>query len=322
MAENQYIYAVARVRSREQSLLTEAFFSQLVQAADYNACMRLLKEKGWGAETALDPEDMLAAQREKTWSFLKEIVGDTSIFNVFLYGNDYHNLKAAIKEAYTGKDFPDLYMKEGAVDYRVIRKAAAENDFQALPEGMRGCAAEAAKVLAHTGDGQLCDVIIDQGALTAIRQAGEASGDDFLKLYGELTAAAGDIRIAVRAARTGKDEAFLGRALADCRTLNKEELIRAAAKGEAAVADYLEKTEYREAAGELRKSVRAFEIWCDNLLMRRIRPQIHNPFGLGPLAAYILARENEGKMVRIILSGKRNGLGEDVIRERMRETYV
>ena len=35
-----------------------------------------------------------------------------------------------------------------------------------------------------------------------------------------------------------------------------------------------------------------------------------------------LARENEIKTVRIILSGKANGLSEESIRERIREMYV
>ena len=37
--------------------------------------------------------------------------------------------------------------------------------------------------------------------------------------------------------------------------------------------------------------------------------------------AYALARENEIKTVRIILSGKLNGLSDDSIRERVREMY-
>ena len=41
-----------------------------------------------------------------------------------------------------------------------------------------------------------------------------------------------------------------------------------------------------------------------------------------PLVAYVLARENEIKTVRIILSGKANNLPEDSIRERVREMYV
>ena len=73
---------------------------------------------------------------------------------------------------------------------------------------------------------------------------------------------------------------------------------------------------------ELKKSLAAFERWCDNRMIRTIKPEIHNPFGIGPLAAYILARDNEIKTVRIILAAKRNDLPEEMLRERVREMYV
>ncbi len=76
------------------------------------------------------------------------------------------------------------------------------------------------------------------------------------------------------------------------------------------------------ALDELKKSLSAFECWCDNLLIEKIRPQLHNSFGLDPLAAFILARRMEIKSVRIILTGLRNDMPGNVIRERVRETYV
>jgi V/A-type H+-transporting ATPase subunit C len=53
-----------------------------------------------------------------------------------------------------------------------------------------------------------------------------------------------------------------------------------------------------------------------------MKPQKTNPFTIGPLAAYILARQNEIKCVRMVLSAKLNGLPDDMIRERLREMYV
>ena len=43
---------------------------------------------------------------------------------------------------------------------------------------------------------------------------------------------------------------------------------------------------------------------------------------MGPVIAWSIAREMEIKTVRIILTGKANGLTDEAIRERMRETYV
>jgi len=56
--------------------------------------------------------------------------------------------------------------------------------------------------------------------------------------------------------------------------------------------------------------------------MEAIKPQKYNPFSAGPLVAYVLARENEIKTVRIILTARLNELPEEQIRERIREMYV
>lgn len=89
-----------------------------------------------------------------------------------------------------------------------------------------------------------------------------------------------------------------------------------------ALTEYLKDTVYEGAVDALRLSPSAFERWCDNQIIETIRPQLYNPFTVGPVFAYVLARENEIKTVRIILSGKRNNLPEASIRERVREMYV
>lgn len=322
MAKNDYAYAVARIRVRELSLLTSSFLEQLVSASGYETCLKLLREKGWGNKEGESAEEMLSLERKKMWDLMEELVEDASVFHVFLYGNDYHNLKAAIKEINHRNGFPNIYLEHGTVDPEQIKKAVAENHFSGLPEAMRKPAQEAYRALLHTRDGQLCDIILDGAALKAIYEAGKASGNEFLSLYGELTVASADLKIVFRALRTGKTQEFLERALVPCDTLDIGKLMQAAAEGMDAVEQYLSGTPYKDGAKMLKTSPSAFEQWCDNLMIRRIRPQLYEPLGLGPLAAYILARENEIKSVRIILSGKRNDLPEEFIRERVRETYV
>lgn len=322
MADKQYVYAVARIRSKELSLLSGAFLEQLTAAKDYDECIQLLMEKGWGEDGVTSAGQLLAVEKKKTWALINELVDDMSVFDVFLYANDYHNLKAAIKEVRIGDEYPGIFMEQGTVDLKLIRDAIQTREFSNLPAPMRTPAEEAYKALLHTQDGQLCDIIIDKAALDAIYQAGRSSGNEFLELYAELTVAAADIKTAVRASRTGKDRAFLEQALAPCGSLNVARLAQAAIEGVDSIGTYLETTAYADAVEELRRSPSAFERWCDNLLIRKIKPQQYSAFGLGPLAAYILARENEMKSVRIVLSGKLNHLPEESIRERIREMYV
>lgn len=110
--------------------------------------------------------------------------------------------------------------------------------------------------------------------------------------------------------------------MAECGTLSVDHLAHAALNGMEAIQEYLGGTVYAQGAEALKESPSAFECWCDNRIIETIKPQIRNPFSIGPLVAYVIARENEIKTVRIILSGKLNGLPEKSIRERIREMYV
>jgi V/A-type H+/Na+-transporting ATPase subunit C len=322
MTEKQdYIYAVARIRSKELSLLNQQALEQLMACKTYEDCLHVLSDKGWDVSSG-HAEEILAAEREKTWKLMRELVDDLSVFDVFLYLNDFHNLKAAVKEICMGVKTPKIYFENGTIDPSLIVQTVENQDFSRLPERMQAAAEEACKVLLQNHDGQMCDVIIDRAALESVLEAGMSSENEVLQKYAELTVASADIRIAVRSVRTGKTLEFLKRALAPCATLDVQKLARAAVSGMDAVLEYLALTPYEGAVSALRESVSAFERWCDNLLIEQIRPQKYNPFTIAPIAAYFLAKENEIKTVRILLSGKLNQLSDESVRERLRETYV
>lgn len=322
MVDNQYMYAVARIRSKELSLLGKSDIDQLLNCKSEKECLRMLMDKGWGRTGDETSEELLAVEREKTWELIRELVDDLSIFNTFLYSNDFHNLKAAIKQIYTNSILDNIFIKEGTINPDIIIEAVKEHNFTILPEHMRLCAAEAYEVLMHTGDSQLCDVIIDKAALETLKTKSKESKNDVMMSYGELKVAVANINIAIRSSRTGKDKEFLLRALANCDTLDIQKLIEAALQGMDAIYEYLSNTDYADAVEAIMESSSAFERWSDNLIIQKIRPQKYNPFTISPLAAYILARENEIKTVRILLSGKRNDIADSSIRERMREMYV
>lgn len=322
MPEKQYIYAVARIRSKELQLLDDQFINQLMAAPGYNECLKLLLDKGWAKEGITELEQMLKHEQEETWDFISDLVEDMSAFDVLLLPNDYHNLKAAIKMVYTGSEDENIFLHHGSIDAGTILEAVKSQDFTLLPEHMRSAAGEAYRVLTETGDGQLCDLIIDKAALEAIYSAGKEQSDEVLKLFAEMKTASANIKIAVRAQRTGKSLEWIQRALAPCDTLDVEILARAAVSGFDEICEYLMQTEYAEGVDELKRSLSHFERWCDDRLIQRIQPQKYNPFTLGPLAAYLLARDNEIKTVRIILLGKLNEISEEAIRERLRIMYV
>lgn len=322
MSDTGYAYAVARIRAKELTLLSAQAVEALLAAKNGEECLRLLEEKGWSLDAGKGPEQLLISERERTWSLLTELVDDLSVFDVFLYANDFHNLKAATKLVYTEQEPHGVFLTHGTVSAEVLYNAVKNRSFAELPEHLRAAAEEAYLTLSHTGDGQLCDMILDKAALEAILKAGRASKFPLIKRYAELTVAAADIKTAVRCQKTGKSLEFIRQALAPCDTVDVSALAAAAASSLDALLGYLEGTDYSEAGQALRVSMQQFERWCDNVVIELIKPQKYHSFTVEPLVAYLLAKENEIKIVRIILSAKLNGLSTESVRERLRELYV
>lgn len=323
MNELEYTYAVARIRALEASLLTDSVIDQLLACKDEAQCLGLLSEKGWGnAETENDVEAILNCEEEKTWQVIQEVSLDLTVFDVMSYPKLYHNLKAAIKEVCTEVINEKIFYDDCEIPGKEMLSIVENKAFERLPGNMEAAAKEAYETLLQTRDGQLCDVIVDRAALEAITQAGHDAKDEIIRVYAESTVALANIKIAVRCQKTGKSLEFMKRAMAPCESINVEQLAKAALSGADALREYLKETVYADGVEALEESPSAFERWCDNRMIEAIKPQKYNAFSAGPLVAYLLARQNEIKTVRMILTGKQNGFPDEMIRERIREMYV
>ena len=323
--KKDYIFEDARIRVMETGLLTKADFEQLLAEPSYAAALNFLKDKGWGGPDApKNAEALLQAEEKATWDLMEELLPQSPLLNTLRLSRDYQNLKAAVKQIYTDSalDAERLFVEGGTIPSAKIRRALEEQDPEQLPEEMAEAAAQATEVLARTGDGQLCDIILDRAALKALLKAGKEAEDPVLNEYAQVTAVSADIRCALRAARSGRDGETIREMLVEVPGLDLADLTEAALNGRQAVSDYLALTPYASLAPALSQSMSAFECACDNLLIERIRPQLYESEKPGPLVAYVIARENEIKCVRLLLSGKLNGLPENVLRESLRNSYV
>ena len=324
LPEELFTSQVAQIRAKENTLLSDQDLESLMACESVQECIQMLLDKGWGPGDGVSPEELMRNEKDRCWDLLKSLCDDRQMhfFDIFRFNKDFHNLKAAIKESYVQKEVPGIYIDRGSIPVEQIRKCAADNDYSILSFPMMKAAEEARDVLFHTGDSQLCDCIIDRAALLEMFRIGKESGNDLLKEYAELKCASADINIAVRACRGGKDADFLAKAFVECDSMSVPRLITATCSGIESVYEYLNSTAYADAVPEIQKSPAYFDKWCDDRLIKLIQPQKYNAFTISPLLAYLLAKEIEIKSVRIILSGKINDLPEEVVRERLRVSYV
>ena len=127
MSDTKYAYAVARIRALENGLFSSAQIEQLLSVKSYEGALRFLTEHGWGdADTPLSAEAILTREKTKTWETVRDLLkGDDAILAVLSYGDLYHNLKAAIKDAAAPGSHGNVYFDDCEVDGgRRLRKPA------------------------------------------------------------------------------------------------------------------------------------------------------------------------------------------------------
>lgn len=320
---NEYTFGVARIRALESALFSQDTINQLIQCKTYEDCIRFLKDKGWGNgnyEQTLS--QMLETEHHKTWTVLNEIVKDSNECRILTINNEFHNLKAAIKSVCSGQEIENIFISGGTLKPDYLMECIRQGSYDKLPSDMTEVAREATEVLLQTGDGQLCDIIIDKATLKAISQVGQNSDNVMIKKYAETLLTNANIKIAIRCATAGKDGEFAKKAMVECDGISVNELCMAVDNGIEDVCNYLENSGYKDAVEALNKSKSVFECWCDNRIVENIKKQKYNSFTIGPIIAYVLARENEIKTVKIILSCKSNGFDDEFIKERIRVMYA
>lgn len=318
----QYTYAVACIHAKEGDMLTKEDLERLISAADFENVKNILNEKGYDTTSANSTEEILSRERGHVLKLAEKVIGNMSSLKILFYDIDFHNLKTAIKASAGGGDAEKAFISGGTFPFERIKKTVDDRDFSGLPEHLKKTAEKALKIIFETGNASICDAFIDKAYLEALILESKKSDIEIIVRYAQLTVALSNIRIAIRGARQGRNIDFFKRSLADCDTLLVSSLAEAAATGEDKLGEHLALTQYSDVLEVLKKPYSAVEKWADNKIMSELKKEKRENFGIGPIAAYILAKETEIRMVGLILTAKQNRLSGEKCRERLRELYV
>ena len=327
--DTDYLSISARIRVMENRLLTKNRMERMLEARTDEETAKVLSECGYGELTDLSPTAVDAAMvraRDALCRDLEQAVPDRRLVELFQIKYDYHNAKVLLKGAATGAKADRLLTGGGRYDPKKLAENVAAGTLEEYSPTFRAAVTEAAEVLKETGDPQKADIRLDRAWFEEMAATAKESRSAYLQGCVALMADAANLRTAVRAARMGLDETFVGKALVPGGTV-KEEVFRTTKAAELDQA--LKNTPLAQAAalGAERAepgsgSVTAFEKACDDAVTAYLAKAKGVPFGEAPVAGYLYARETERTAIRTILSGRAAGLSADTIRERLRDLYV
>lgn len=319
-----YPFAVAVVRSKETNLISKDKLMQMADASTAEESLRVITESGYGelpASEIHDFEKLLSSHLTEVYRSLSGLIPDEKIIDLFLYKNDYHNIKVLIKQEISGNDGSAYLLDGGTVPIDELKEAFSERKFSNLPEIDGRLIDEAMETYAKTRDAKYIDLILDRACFETMTKAAKNTKNDYVIGYVEKLADITNIKTFVRIKRSGRDFSVFEEALVPGGNIGID-IFRSAFESDNPDG-ILGGTGYKQICDEcMTADFTKFEKACDDYLMSYVRDAKYKALTIEPIVGYILGKETEIKCVRIIMTCKLNNISADIIKERVREAYV
>ena len=330
--DTDYLFSTARVRSAEKNMLTREKAEKMIDSKTTLDAIRVLDDLNYGNGSELvDPEDyetLLSDEHKKAYDFITSVAPDVNYFNMFLYPYDYHNLKVIMKSEYLGIDASDTLVDTGSIDLKVLKYSVKEREFSPLTEDMERALKEVIDTFPRTGDPQSIDIIFDRYCYDEMLKSAEKTESSFMVNYVKIQIDTINLKTFVRLRKINKSRDFFSRVFLNGGNINEQVFFKNFDEPFDKFAEQLTAYDLKEVFLEGTQSLEetgkftAMEKLLDNKLIKHIKDAKFVPFGIEPLASYLIAKDNEIKIARIIMAGKLAGISPELLRERLRETYV
>lgn len=327
----KYGFAVGRARVLETKLITLHKFERLVEAKDSEAQMRVLAETDYRSyfedfRTPEGIEEALHTYLASVYKFLEEVTPDPELTTFFRVRYDFHNLKVLLKAKYAEKTGDYIWSGLGTLNIEKVKELIDQEKIENLPSDYKPYVKKAISVFEQTKDSQQIDVILDQGLYERLFDLASAQKNSFLKKLVQILIDLANLKVWLRARNLERGKDFIANALLEHSSVSKPELILLYQEPLEKLLERYRSTSYRNLLQEVIKGkeidLSQFDKLADDFIITYAKEAKYIVAGLEPLVAYILAKENEVKLVRMILIGKLSGVSEDKLRLRVRELYV
>ncbi len=324
MADKIYPFAVARIRMLENYLLTEKEYSAITEAKTANEVFKALSEAGYGAPNEpLDVKNYEKALSERlSWAYssVKELVPKEKFINVFLYKNDYQNLKVLVKSDISGFDGEKYLVEGGSLTIDEIKQAFETKNYGNLTENMGEAIVKSYETYGKTQHGQSVDIIMDAMAFKDMALAAKKSKNKFIREYVTYLSDITNLKSYIRLMNMGKNAVNFDDIFVEGGSLGLDTFKKAF--NSSGGADAFKETAYKSLCEYMNGDFTTFEKECDNYIMSYIKGARYKSLTIEPVIAFVYAVETEVKIVRIVISGKINGIEAGVLKERLRDAYV
>lgn len=333
MDRMDFTQAVSRIRVLEKRLLNKVKIERMIDSSSAEEALKVLNETEYSAlmsdvKRAEDYEILLQKELKRVYSLIREITPYDSLTDILSIRYDYHNMKVLLKGKALEQDFSGILTPMGIVEVSVLKDAINSFDLRSLPEKFAEAIKSSQEEFKESKDPQIIDIIFDKYMYSDMLERASILKEEFVLDYIKSSIDLTNIRTLVRVKMQDKPLNFLKIVLLEGGDLKVDTLINIYNDSFENIISKLSSTKYKNVVKEgleeflSNGKLTLFEKLFEDYLMSLIKNAKYVHFGAEPLFGYILAKETEIKIIRIIMVAKLNNVQSSVIRERLRDIYV
>lgn len=324
-----FAQSVARIRSLETKMLDDSKVQSLVEARDFEDCIRLLQDSRYSGYVTLSSyEDGLKSVLEDLYADMYKTSPIREVVDILSARYDAHNIKSLIKGRLTGTDVSYLLINAGTIPALKLADMVKEENLGDMPKTLKSCVEKVLEGYKEIQDPQDIDISVDKAVFAYMQEIGQRSGMEFLEAIVKLMIDMANIKAFIRCKLQDKGREFLKRAYIpggrldfDVFGSNLNDSLENF-PGKVYHTDYFKWVKAGIDGYMKNGDLGVIEKSGDNYIIDYLWKAKLISFGPEPLVAFMLASENEIKILRIILTGKSNRVNPESIRERLRDVYV
>ncbi len=321
--EKIYPYAVAKIKVRENRLLSKADFDTLAEEESIERIVSILREKEYDFDMVSRYEDyeiVLKKAQENMYQLIKEILDEDDIVKIFLSKNDYYNIKLILKSKVQGKDYKQNLVESGVMTKETIAEIMEKEEYERLERYTRHAIKEAIDLYEKTKMPFIIDAILDKACFHQMEKLAKKTGNAFILQYIEKLIDITNIKTFFRVRKIYKEASIFEKSYIE--------------GGKIKITTFMDNLEEEEQnlkykfmgfSDTIQQAIYNYESldkFCDNYIMSYMKKAKIQALTIEPIVAYMYAKKTEFKNIRIIFTGKLNGISPEKIKERLRESYV
>jgi V/A-type H+-transporting ATPase subunit C len=327
----RYAFASGRIRALEMKIIGRQRMERLAEARDMEDVMRLLSDTVYGEHLEeieeLGYETFLRHEEARVLALVDSLSHDEALSDVLRLEYDFNNLKVALRESFSGRDFSDLNTDLGKYPAGEIKEALAGEALGRIPAPLDEAAHRGSAAWDETSDPAEMDAAVD-GVMFAhfLKVAGE-HGVPYLEALMRVRIDLANIRTFLRARYIGLEPRGFERLLYPGGWVKTETLTETFQMPVEEVLSRFVFSPYRPViekgwqALERDNSFVPLEKEIDSYVISFLRLSKYFTFGFEIVMAYALLKKSEIKTLRLILAAKEKEMAPEAIKERIPDAF-